>query len=97
MPPAVPIRQWVLTLPFPLRYRVAFDHQLQSAILCLFLGAVFRWLRHVRRPAPPHRRHHRLAGYPLHPEAAGSVARPPPRAPARAPPQSPLDFADPAW
>ena len=42
--PAVPIRQWVLTLPFPLRYRVAFDHQLQSAILPLFLGAVFRWL-----------------------------------------------------
>ena len=43
--PAVPVRQWVLTLPFPLRSRVAFDHQLQSAILGLFLDAVFRWLR----------------------------------------------------
>jgi hypothetical protein len=43
--PHVAVRQWVLTLPIPLRYRVAFDHEIESAILGLFLRTVFTWLR----------------------------------------------------
>lgn len=43
--PHVAVRQWVLTLPIPLRYRIAFDHKLESAILALFLATVFAWLR----------------------------------------------------
>lgn len=43
--PHVAVRQWVLTLPIPLRYRIAFDHKLESAVLALFLATVFAWLR----------------------------------------------------
>lgn len=39
--PHVAVRQWVLTLPIPLRYRIAFDHKLESAVLALFLATVF--------------------------------------------------------
>ena len=31
--PEVPIRQWVFTLPYPLRYRCAYDAKLTSAVL----------------------------------------------------------------
>ena len=34
--PDVPYRQWVLTLPYPLRLPVAFDSRLQSAIVRIF-------------------------------------------------------------
>ncbi len=37
----VPIRQWVLSLPFPLRFRLASDHALARALLRVFLRAVF--------------------------------------------------------
>lgn len=43
--PEVPIRQWVLTLPYPLRYRCAYDASLTSAVLRAFLRALFPTLR----------------------------------------------------
>jgi hypothetical protein len=39
--PKVPIRQWVLTLPYPLRYRCAWNARLTSEDLQSFLRAVF--------------------------------------------------------
>jgi hypothetical protein len=39
--PVVPVRQWVLTLPYPLRYRCAWDARLTSEILRAFLRALF--------------------------------------------------------
>ena len=53
--PEVPVRQWVLTLPFALRYRLAFDAELTAAVLREFLRAVFAALR---------RRAHRECGVP---------------------------------
>jgi hypothetical protein len=47
--PAVPVRQWVLTVPHRLRYRLAFDHALCRAVLGVFIRAVLAWYR--RRPA----------------------------------------------
>jgi len=34
--PRVPARQWVLTLPYPLRYRLAWDHTLCRAVLGVY-------------------------------------------------------------
>ncbi len=39
--PEVPMRQWVLTLPYPLRYRCAWDARLTSEVLRAFLRALF--------------------------------------------------------
>ncbi len=39
--PEVPIRQWVLTLPYPLRLPCAWDAKLTSAVLRAFLRALF--------------------------------------------------------
>jgi hypothetical protein len=39
--PEVPVRQWVLTLPYPLRLPCAWDAKLASAVLCAFLRALF--------------------------------------------------------
>jgi hypothetical protein len=39
--PEVPVRQWVLTLPYPLRYLCAWNAQLTSEVLRCFLRAVF--------------------------------------------------------
>ncbi len=39
--PEVPVRQWVLTLPYPLRYRCAWDTRLTSEVLRAFLRALF--------------------------------------------------------
>ena len=47
--PEVPIRQWVLSLPPPLRYLLAYDSKLASAVLNIFLGEVFKWLRHTAK------------------------------------------------
>jgi hypothetical protein len=44
--PEVPTRQWVLTLPIPLRYRVAYDRNLCSDVLAVFIRTVLRSLRH---------------------------------------------------
>jgi hypothetical protein len=38
--PDVPVRQWVLTLPFALRMRVAFDHDLAATVRNLFVATV---------------------------------------------------------
>jgi hypothetical protein len=43
--PEVPIRQWVLTLPYPLRYRCAYDATFLSEVLRAFLRALFSELR----------------------------------------------------
>jgi hypothetical protein len=39
--PEVPIRQWVLSLPYTLRFRLAYDANLVSAVLHIFVNAVF--------------------------------------------------------
>ena len=44
----VPVRQWVLTLPYPLRYRCAWNARLTSEIPQAFLRAAFADQR--RRP-----------------------------------------------
>ena len=43
--PIVPVRQWVLSLPFALRYRMAYDRRLTSDILNVFIRALFGELR----------------------------------------------------
>jgi len=43
--PDVPIRQWVLTLPFRLRYRLAWDHDLCRMVAGIFVRAVMAALR----------------------------------------------------
>jgi hypothetical protein len=47
--PWVPVRQWVLSLPFALRYRLAWDARLASQVLGCFLGSVFASLRRRAR------------------------------------------------
>jgi hypothetical protein len=42
--PHVPVRQWVLSLPWALRYQLAFDASLCRAVLAVFLRGVFGWL-----------------------------------------------------
>jgi hypothetical protein len=43
--PIVPVRQWVLSLPFALRYRLAYDARLISDVLNAFIRALFGELR----------------------------------------------------
>ena len=43
--PIVPIRQWVLSLPFELRYRLAYDSALMRDVLHIFIQTVFSSLR----------------------------------------------------
>ena len=43
--PWVPVRQWVLSLPFKLRYRMAYDSELMANILNIFVRSVFGELR----------------------------------------------------
>jgi hypothetical protein len=38
--PRVPVRQWVLTVPYRLRYRMAFDHGLSRAVLGVYTRAL---------------------------------------------------------
>jgi hypothetical protein len=47
--PEVPVRQWVLSLPFALRYRLAYDAPLTSAVLSAFVRTVFASLRRRAR------------------------------------------------
>jgi hypothetical protein len=49
--PRVAVRQWVLTLPFPLRYRMAFDASLTAAVAQELVRAVFSSLRRRARRA----------------------------------------------
>ena len=52
--PDVPIRQFVLTLPFPLRFPLAFDGKLLGQVLRIFTDTVAGWYRkrHVGRGLP---------------------------------------------
>ena len=43
--PVVPVRQWVLSLPIELRYRLAYDGKLISDVLAVYLRAVNGWYR----------------------------------------------------
>jgi hypothetical protein len=43
--PRVPVRQWVLSLPFELRYRLAWDHKLCRAVLAVYTRALFGFYR----------------------------------------------------
>jgi len=47
--PKVPVRQWVLSLPFEIRYRLAWDGELVSAVLAVFLRVVYGWYRRQAR------------------------------------------------
>ena len=47
--PVVPVRQWVLSVPFALRYRLAYDSRLLSDVLNVFLRVVFGQLRRRAR------------------------------------------------
>ena len=49
--PSVPVRQWVLTVPHRLRYRLAFDHAPCRAVLGVFVRAVLAWYRRRARRA----------------------------------------------
>jgi hypothetical protein len=43
--PDVPVRQWVLSLPYRLRYQLAWDHDLCRAVVRVFVRAVLGFLR----------------------------------------------------
>jgi len=47
--PDVPVRQWVLSLPYRLRYQLAWDHDLCRAVVAVCLRAVLSWLRRRAR------------------------------------------------
>ena len=47
--PRVPVRQWVLSLPFALRYRLAYDSEMVTAVLGVFIRAVFGLYRRMAR------------------------------------------------
>ena len=43
--PEVPVRQWVLTVPYDLRFRMARSPELCSAVLRIFVRCVGNWYR----------------------------------------------------
>jgi hypothetical protein len=47
--PRVPVRQWVLSLPHGLRYLLAWDHGLCSAVLGIYAHALLGWQRRRAR------------------------------------------------
>jgi hypothetical protein len=47
--PQVPVRQWVLTFPHRLRYRLAWDHESCRAVVGVSVRTVLGYLRHVAR------------------------------------------------
>jgi hypothetical protein len=47
--PAVPLRQWVLPVPYSLRARMMFDPALTSVVLRQLVAAVSSWLRRRAR------------------------------------------------
>lgn len=53
--PVVPVRQWVLSLPFALRYRMAYDARLTSNVLNVFMRAFFGELRERAHELLSHR------------------------------------------
>jgi hypothetical protein len=53
--PDVPLRQFVLTMPFPLRFPLAFDGKLLGQVVRIFTDTVAAWYlrRHSDRGLPP--------------------------------------------
>jgi Putative transposase/Transposase zinc-binding domain len=49
--PDVPVRQWVLSVPYRLRYRLAWDHDLCRAVAGVLMRSVCRLLRERARDA----------------------------------------------
>jgi hypothetical protein len=49
--PEVPVRQWVLSVPYPLRYRLAYDSSLVRDVAQIFVRAIFSSIR--RRAGVP--------------------------------------------
>ena len=47
--PRVPVRQWVLTVPFDLRFRLAFDPAAAGVTLPAFVSVISSWLRRRAR------------------------------------------------
>ena len=47
--PWAPYRQWTLSLPYAVRFRVGYDIRLLSAVLRVFLRTVFAWQRRKAR------------------------------------------------
>lgn len=47
--PEVPVRQWVLSMPFELRYRLAYDRTLTTPLLGAFVRALFASMRRRAR------------------------------------------------
>lgn len=47
--PRVPIRQWVLSVPHGLRFRMAFDPRMTSLVRRIFVRAVSSWMRRRAR------------------------------------------------
>ncbi len=47
--PRVPVRQWVLSLPYRLRYLLAWDHGLARAVLAVSVRVLLRFQRHRAR------------------------------------------------
>jgi hypothetical protein len=43
--PRAPVRQWVLSFPFELRYRIAWDHKLCRAVLGVYTRALLGFYR----------------------------------------------------
>ncbi len=49
LPSGAPLRQWVLTLPFELRARVAYDRELLGRVTRLFADSVLGFYRRTMR------------------------------------------------
>lgn len=47
--PNVPIRHWALTFPPPLRYLLAYDSEICTQVLNIFVGVVFAWQRRMAK------------------------------------------------
>ena len=47
--PLVPVRQWVLSVPHALRYRLAYDASMLAAVMRIFSRVVFQSLRRRAR------------------------------------------------
>ena len=43
--PEAPARQWVLSVPYPIRYRLAYDSSLVRDVTQIFVNAVFSSIR----------------------------------------------------
>jgi hypothetical protein len=43
--PEIPTRQWVLSVPPPLRFLMAYDSDALNAVHQIFVNTVFSWLR----------------------------------------------------